>query len=112
MFECAVSGGGSTTWEGTALQECDSSRIILRHSEFTAEDGYMISRMCGSSGTITGQAVSVVNDTYLSHLTITASQEVNGSTIECVGGSSNDIDGRLISLTTRDTAGIYIRSEY
>ena len=101
VFECAVSGGGSTTWQGTALANCDRSRIILRHSEFTKEGGYVINKMCGSSGTITGQAVSVVNDTYLSQLTITASEEVNGSTIECVGGHAPQTSRtRQLLLTT------------
>ena len=99
-----MSGGGSTTWKGTALANCDNSRIILRHSEFTREGGYVIRKICGNSGNITGQAVSVVNDTYVSHLTITASQEVNGSIIECVGGSTNGT--KFISLNSSKERGI------
>ena len=98
VFECAVSGGFATIWQGTALANCGDSRISLRHSQFTREGGYTINRTCGSSRTITGQAVSVVNDTYVSQLTITASQELNDSTIECGGGSNIDI--KLISLTS------------
>ena len=104
VFECAVSGNGSTTWQGTALANCDNSRIILRHSEFTREGGYVIRKICGSSGTVTGQGVSIVNDTYVSHLTITASQELNGSMIECNGGSTNGT--KLISLTSSKDTGI------
>ena len=104
VFECAVSGGFATTWHGTALANCGDSRISLRHTVFTREGGYIISRICGSSGTITGQAVSVVNDTYVSHLTVTASQELNGSTIECNGGSTNGT--KLISLTSSKDTGI------
>ena len=98
VFECTVAGGGATIWQGTALDECAGGRIILRHSQF--ESGHNISQTCGASGPVVGRAVSVMNDSYTSQLTINVSQHLNGSTIECASDNGTQFGSRQILLTT------------
>ena len=98
VFECAVAGGGATIWQGTALEECNNGRIILRHSQFGS--GHNISHTCGASGSVVGRATSVVSDSYTSQLTINVSQHLNGSIIECASDSGRQVGSRQILLTT------------
>ena len=102
VFVCAVAGGGATIWQGTALEECANGRIILRHSQF--ESGHNINQSCGVSGPVGGRAISVVNDSYISQLTVNVSQHLNGSTIECASDNGTQVGSRQILLTTDSTA--------
>ena len=98
VYECTVAGGGATFWLGTALEECTGGRIILRHSQF--ESGYNINQTCGASGPVVGHAVSVLNDSYTSQLTINVSQNLTGSTIECASDSGTQVGTIQILPTT------------
>lgn len=87
-FECVLTGGTSTAWQGTALEECTNREIILRHSQFTS--GHVRNETCGSELKISGQVISVESELdnityyYTSRLTINnITQHLNGSTIEC-----------------------------
>ena len=84
-FECTVDGDGATYWQGSALQECSNQvhdRVIIRHSQHHTQQN--TTQECGSTGTVVGTPVSAVNMSYTSQLTINVSQNLNGSTIECV----------------------------
>ena len=100
VFECVVLGDGATVWQGTALKECMNSRIVLRHSEFFESAGHNISQTCGASGQVVGRTISVVNDSFISQLTINASLHVNGSTIKCASDNETQVGSRQILLTT------------
>ena len=79
--ECAITGVGATAWLGTAFQ-CDSSHdeIILRHSQFGGP--YNTIRSC-NNGEIVVQSLGVVNNSYISQLSVTVSPELNNTTVEC-----------------------------
>ena len=96
-----MADGGATIWQGTALEECTNSRVLLRHTQF--ESGQNINKTCGASGPIVGRAVSVVNGSHTSQLTINVSRHVNGSTIECASDSGRQVGSRQILLTRGGT---------
>ena len=96
-FECVVTGDGATIWSGTALEHCSNGRITLRHSQFN-QFGYSVNETCGDSGPIISHAVSVVNDSYTSQLTIVnISQSLIGENIECAGSHDG---AKQVLLTT------------
>ena len=76
--ECAITGGGITVWQGTALQ-CDC-RILLRHSRFGELRSPTVS--C-NNGAIAARGLGVVNGSYISQLNVTVSPELNNTTVEC-----------------------------
>ena len=81
--ECAIMGGGATVWQGTAFQ-CDSNNqnfISLRHSQFV--ESFKPEGIC-SNGAIVAQALGVVNNSYVSQLSVTVSLESNNTIVECV----------------------------
>ena len=77
--ECTTTGGGSTVWQGTALQ-CDHGEIVLLHNRF--DESYNYIRTCNNR--IVLQPLGVVNDSYISQLNVTVSPELNNTTVECV----------------------------
>jgi hypothetical protein len=90
VFECIVTGSGITKWSGTAFDNCSNHRsIALRHSEFIQSE-YNISQNCSDSGLIIGRAVSVVNDSYTSQLTINVSQYLVGANVKCARQSDGE----------------------
>ena len=99
VFECVVTGGGATTWNGTAFEHCFSDRITLRHSQFF-QSGYSNRQTCDDSGPIIGRAISVVNDSYTSQLTVNVSQSLIGANVECVSDSGSHVGTKQILLTT------------
>ena len=79
--ECAIMGGGGTVWLGTAIQCVSrSNEIILRYSEFGGS--YNSIRTC-NNGAIAARALGVVNNSYVSQLSVTVSLELNDTTVEC-----------------------------
>ena len=68
-------GGGATVWQGTAFQ-CVSinNEIILRHSQFGGP--YNPTGSC-NNGEIVIQALVIVNNTYISQLSVIVSPELN-----------------------------------
>ena len=99
VFECVVTGDGTTVWQGTAFDECSSDRIVLCHSEFNYS-GYSISQICGTSEQLFSHAVSMVNESYTSHLTVNVSQDLVGKTVKCASDNGFHIGTKQISLTT------------
>ena len=99
IYECAVSGGGATSWEGTALESCSQSTILLRHSEFN-NSNYGIDTMCGTRGHIYSRAVSFDNGVYTSQLILNVSNDTVGDSIECSGhGDSEGVESLQITLS-------------
>ena len=82
VFECVVTGGGATIWNVSAFDNCTNDRIILRHSLFN-QSGHNINDTCRGSGQVIGRAVSVVNNSYLSQLTINITQSLIGANVVC-----------------------------
>ena len=104
VFECVVNGDGATIWSGTAFDQCSDDTITLRHGPFINQPGYSISKNCNDSGLIIGHAVSVVNDSYTSHLVVNVSQSLIGANVECATDSGHHVGTTQIQLTT----GIYM----
>ena len=80
--ECAITGGGATVWQGIAFQ-CDNNNIgdiSLRHSQFRESE-----KPEGScnNGAIVARAIGVINGSYISELNVTASPELNNTTVKC-----------------------------
>ena len=101
-FECSVSHGVATFWQGTALEKCEGESFILRHSQ----PGQTQNRTCGSIGEVIVASISDNNDSiiHVSQLTINISQELYNKTIECaivtMGTSSSDHERIAISNGT------------
>ena len=106
VFECVVTGGAATIWNGTAFRDnyCFNDRITLRHSQFNQpEYNVNISGTCGDSGQIIGRAISAVNDSYTSQLIVNVSQNLVGANIERAynnGSHIVNIGTKQILLTT------------
>ena len=98
VYECVVVGGGGTYWNGTALQNCSQDRILVRHSQ--VESGHNTTETCGSTGQVVSRPVSAVNNSYTTQFIITASIELNGSTIGCTADDGTFVGGSEVSLTT------------
>ena len=79
--ECAIKGRGATLWLGTAFQ-CVSTNhlIVLRHSQFGRLHNITVT--C-NNGAIVSRALGVVNNSYISQLSVTMSLELNNTTVEC-----------------------------
>jgi hypothetical protein len=81
MFECSVTGVGSTIWRGSAFN-CPLREIVLLHNQFIDSKG-----TC-NDGAIVARGVSVESDRYTSRLNITLSANLNGETILCAHHNS------------------------
>ena len=99
VFECTVDGDGGTYWQGTALEECPRSRILIRHSQF--ENGFSVNETCGNNGTVIVRTTSAVNNSYTTELIISVSEQLNGSRIECTSDSGRRIGSIPITLSSR-----------
>ncbi len=78
-YECTVTdgnGGFSTVWQGSAF-DCSSSLIALFHRSF---DPSGVSDTCGD---LSAMSVGVSGNDYTSRLTLAATLELNGTTINC-----------------------------
>ena len=77
-YECTMEGGVATVWMGSVLDiyTCD---ILFLHSRF---NNGTAQKSCGND-TIVALGESVDNNTYTSRVNITASCELNGTTIQC-----------------------------
>ena len=86
-YQCTVvdtSSIGSTVWSGSAFQCPDSSnQINLQHGQFSELE------MGGlpSCGTFRITSLRVNGSTYVSQLSLTATTELNGTTISCSFGN-------------------------
>lgn len=106
IFQCSVTSGSivATTWQGTALRECNDDSINLRHSQFAS--GQVINKTCGAIGEVIAESVSMQNDSsfYISRLTIIFSEKLYNETIECtanIGDSETSSEIIVISKGTK-----------
>ena len=93
VFKCTVDGGVTTTWTGSALENCSDGSITLRHSQFG--NGDTINKTCGTTGQVTGQAISAESGSYTSNLIIKDAQQIVGSQIIC----TNNMDDESLNVT-------------
>ena len=87
-YECTVSDTSdppiaSTLWLGSAFT-CSSSNINFLHSRFEPNG------VSGSCGDLSAMSVWVNGNEYTSRLTLTATAELNGMTINCTLSSVVD----------------------
>ena len=78
-YECTVNdptGNGSTVWLGSAFN-CSDSEIVLSHSVYS---GVGVSGVCAG---VSAQSVSENGTEFTSTLTLTATAQLNGTTINC-----------------------------
>ena len=78
-YECTVNdptGNGSTVWLGSAFN-CSDSEIVLSHSAYS---GVGVSGVCAG---LSAQSVSENGTEFTSTLTLTATAQLNGTTINC-----------------------------
>ena len=106
MFRCTVDGGVTTVWQGSALENCSDSPIILRHSQF--RNGHTINKTCGTLGQVIGEAISTENGSYTSQLTINITQQIIGSQVVCTT-TLTDIDDDIYNSSTQiiSSTGMY-----
>ncbi len=88
-YECTVSDpsdppAASTVWQGSAFT-CTLSRISFLHSSSFEPNG-----VSGSCGDLSAMSVGVNGNEYTSRLTLTATAELNGMTINCTLSSVVD----------------------
>ena len=86
-FQCTVMGGAATIWRGSAIKDCEFSRIVLRHSQF----GSGISGGCNDR--IIARSINTTSDSdgikFTSQLIIQpdVNDTLEGRTVECVYSS-------------------------
>ena len=82
MFECTSTGSTVqfTVWKGSALRDCSSGRISLRHGKFL-NSGYA-NGTC-NNGAIWASITSANGNSFKSQLVINTSLELDGKSIEC-----------------------------
>ena len=104
-YECVVVGGGTTVWQGSALNCLSDTRFLLRHSQF---DSGITDKEC-NNGSIVARSVRVVDDSYISQLNVTVRPEMNNKTVECLYD-----DGTMTALigisTVTITTGTVVNS--
>ena len=81
-YQCTVSGGGDTTWQGSAFNCTQEHNLIrLRHSKYSTN--LKAVGEC-NDGLIRASSVRVLGSLYTSMLNITVGQEMNNKSVECV----------------------------
>ena len=95
-YMCTVVGPGNTLWGGTAF-DCPSTsnEIVLRHSQFSELTGDFGD--C-TNGTIVGRSLGVEGNCYISQLSITASINLNDTTVQCV--HDDTLGGVMVLINT------------
>ena len=103
LYECAVTGPGTTIWSGSALLPYINSvnTFQLRHSRFNIN---MTSTVCEvAEGEAIACSIGVFNNMYISQLRLTASLELNNKSVECIhdNGDNETLAGSdTIFITT------------
>ena len=83
-FECQVTGGDSTVWNGNAFM-CPASHneIVLLHSRF--DNGTSVTcNDINNSVIIVGESIEVNGSKYTSQINISFSSSLIGKTVNCV----------------------------
>ena len=88
-YECLISGGGFTVWNGSAF-DCLSTQndIRLRHSQFVNSQA---TGEC-NNGTIIATSIGISGDCYVSRLNIAMIPEIINKSIMCVHRDVQAID--------------------
>ena len=107
VFRCTIDGGVTTTWRGSALENCSDGSITLRHSQFGS--GTTINKTCGTTGQVIGQAISTENGSYSSKLIIEDTEQIVGSQIICTNSTSVDDESNVILFQIVSTKGILVQ---
>ena len=88
QYECTVCsryyGPGLTVWIGSAVmcnERGNANEIVLVHSRFSSDNGTSID--C-SEGRVTVHIIGVVNNCYISQISLTVSEEIINKTIGCL----------------------------
>ena len=83
VYQCTVSGGGITVWQGSAF-ECPElhNQIRLRHSEYLSMNS-QATGVC-NDGAISASSIGVSANHYISMLNVTVREEMINGTVECV----------------------------
>ena len=96
-YQCTVTDTtnpviGSTVWTGSAFQ-CPgtSNQISLPHSQFSIGQGTPVA--CGS---LIAMAMDVNGNNYTSQLSLSASTDLNGTTISCFLGSRTEVGSDVL----------------
>ena len=103
MYNCAINGGGSTIWSGSAFDcEMRNDEIILRHSQF--ESGSP-SGNCNDGAVIAQSLGAVDNTCFSSQLSITIDLEMNNKTVQCAHSTTaiTPIGVGIISIATGES---------
>lgn len=105
-FQCQVTGGVSTVWNGTAFV-CPASdnQIILLHSRFNNETN----RTCNdinNSVIIVGESIEVNGNNYTSQLNISFGPSLIGKTVNCVWDDGQNTSVVSNYTITSDIIGI------
>ena len=99
VFRCTVNGGVTTTWRGSALENCSDGSITLRHSQF-GNGTTTINKTCGTTGQVAGRTISVENGSYTSNLIIEDTQQIIGSQIICTNNMDDESNVTLFQLVS------------
>ena len=100
VFRCTVDGGVTTTWTGSALENCSDGSITLRHSLFG--NGTTINKTCGATGQVIGQAISAENGSYTSNFIIKDAQQIVGSQIICTNNMDDESNVTIFQITSSE----------
>ena len=96
-FRCSITGGGTTIWQGSAIEPCVNN-IILNHLDF---DGRGRPRgECTERG-IVAYGIDSFQNTYVSQLDVWISNELQGKTIICAydNGTAEVAVGSTVLIT-------------
>ena len=101
-YNCIISGPGFTIWQGNAF-DCLSQGDVIPWSHTSFGNNINATKQC-SGGAIVGREVGVSEgNIYTSQLSVTASSNLIGRTVECVhrtvSGNDNTIGSATIELT-------------
>ena len=79
-FECTVTGGGTTVWQGSGVFNCPNhnNEVILRHISFDSS----VRGVC-NDGAIVGESLRINGNSYTSQLNIVYKEEYAGKNVTC-----------------------------
>ena len=88
---CTTSGAGNTVWDGSAFNcPSTSNRVVLLHSQFNMPGGAQA--LC-NAGEIVGKSLHGDGEFFTSQLNVTASVDLNNTTIRCGSASALEVTG-------------------
>ena len=100
-FQCTVTGGHATVWQGSAFDCANSNNEIqFGHNQFNNTS----TKSC-NDGIIVGQSLYIEDNNYTSQLTITITTNMTGKTIQCAhdDGTSEKFIGNYTINYSKDS---------